>query len=329
VRRAGAPGVPLTPARAAPGVAGRSGPTRPAWTRTSRLAAAAALAFAAGTLAGGAAGAGDAERGEAVFRATGGCTCHTDYDEEGDDAPWLAGGRPLSTPFGTYYSTNITPDPGTGIGSFDERDFLLAMQQGLAPDGSHYFPVFPYTSFTRMPDEDLRDLFAYLQTVPPVERETPPPDVPPPFGWRFGNSFWKWLHFEPARFEPDPERSEAWNRGAYLVRGPGHCGECHTPRTLTQGLDDALWLAGSADGPEGELAPNITPDEETGIGGWSAADIDWYLWTGLKPDGDDTQGLMAELIEHGFSHLPQSDRRAIATYLLSLEPIHNEVRIEE
>jgi mono/diheme cytochrome c family protein len=272
--------------------------------------------------------AGDALRGRSVFETAGGCTCHTDYDREGESAAWLAGGRALSTPFGTYYSTNITPDPTTGIGRFSEVDFLRAMQQGVAPDGSNYFPVFPYTSFTHMSDADLRDLFAYLARIPPIARANRAPDVAAPFRWRFAVTPWKWLNFEAGRFVPDAAQSAAWNRGAYLLNGPAHCAECHTPRTLSGGTDRTLWLAGSNEGAEGKPAPNLTPDGETGIGDWSIADLDWYLETGFKPDGDDTQGLMAELIEHGFSHLPKSDRRAIATYLHSLAPIRHEVRIE-
>ncbi len=280
----------------------------------------------AGAGGGSAAAGGDAQRGLGVFESAGGCSCHTNYPGEGEDAPRLAGGRALETPFGTYYSSNITPDAETGIGRMSEAEFLRAMQDGLAPDGRNYFPVFPYTSFTQMTDADLRDLFAYLATTTPVVRANREPDVRVPFGWRFAITPWKWLNFEPGRFVPDPAQSEAWNRGAYLVNGPAHCGECHTPRTLSGGVDRTLWLAGSSDGPEGELAPNITPDEETGIGTWSIADVDWYLETGFKPDGDDTQGLMAELIEHGFARIPKSDRLAIAEYLRSLAPIHNVVK---
>ncbi len=269
---------------------------------------------------------GDAAKGRRGLAATGGCTCHTNFPGEGDAAPSLAGGRPLETPFGVFYSTNITPDPETGIGAWTEQDFIRAMRQGLAPDGSHYFPVFPYTSFTGMSARDLRDLFAHLATLPAVRRENRPPDAPLPFRWRAPLAGWKWLNFVEGRFAPDPERDETWNRGAYLVTSLAHCGECHTPRTLSGGLDRSLWLAGSEEGPEGELAPNITPDPGSVIGDWASADLVWYLETGLKPDGDDTQGLMSEVIEHGYSELPRADLEAIAAYLLALDPIENDVR---
>ena len=269
-----------------------------------------------------------AQRGQRVFESAGGCSCHTNYPEEGADAPWLAGGRALSTPFGVYYSSNITPDPTTGLGGFSQDDFLRAMQEGLSPEGHNYFPIFPYTAFTKMSDSDLRDLFAFLKTVPPIERSNQAPEAPAPFSWRWTITAWKWLNFKPGRQVPDPTQSAAWNRGAYLVNGPGHCGECHTPRTLTGGLDRGLWLAGSAEGPEGELAPNITPDDATGIGDWSITDLVWYLETGFKPDGDDTQGLMSELIEHGFSDLSRADREAIAQYLKSVPAIHNRVQAD-
>ena len=265
-------------------------------------------------------------RGRQVFRATGGCTCHTNYPEEGKDAPFLAGGRGLKTPFGVFYSTNITPDPETGIGDWSEADFIRAMREGLSPAGQHYFPVFPYTSFSGLTDQDLIDLRGYLASLPAIPRENRPPDAPFPFSWRATLAGWKWLNFEPLEFSDAPGRGEAWLRGRYLVNAAAHCGECHTPRTLTGGLDRSRWLAGSREGPEGELAPNITPDQKTGIGGWSVADLVWYLEMGIKPDGDDTQGLMAEVIEHGYSHLPKNDLEAIAVYLRSLTPIEHELR---
>lgn len=266
------------------------------------------------------------ERGRRIFAATGGCTCHTNYPVEADAAPELAGGRALETPFGVYYSSNITPDAETGIGGWSEADFIRAMREGLSPTGAHYFPVFPYTSFTGLRDQDLIDLKAYLDSRPAIARANRPPGAPIPFRWRWTIAGWKWLNFEPRRIEPEPAQSDEWNRGRYLVLAAAHCGECHTPRTLTGALDRSLWLAGSQDGPEGELAPNITPDDGTGIGEWSKIDLVWYLETGFKPDGDDTQGLMAEVIEHGYSKLPREDLEAIAAYLASVPAVENKVK---
>ncbi len=267
-----------------------------------------------------------AVRGEQVFRAAGGCGCHTDY--EGGGAR-LAGGRPIETPFGTLYGTNITPDPATGLGRWSEWEFVRAMTRGLGRDGSHLFPVFPYTSFTRMAGRDLRDLWAYLATVPPVKRPNRPHEMWPPFGWRFTVGFWKTLFFQEGPWRPDPARDAQWNRGAYLVQAVAHCAECHTPRNLAGALDTALYLAGSVDGPEGQLAPNLTPDSGTGLGEWSAVDIVWYLQTGSDADGDQAEGLMSEMIEHGFSEVPEADLRAIAAYLRALPPIENKLEPKE
>lgn len=291
-----------------------------------------ALAESPGDGAGGAVDASPPEipdavvRGERVFFQTGGCSCHTNYPGEGDEAPLLAGGRAMETPFGVFYSTNITSDSETGIGNWTPADFVRAMQDGVSPEGEHYFPTFPYPSFTGLSDQDLLDLEAYLRSLPAVQRENRPPDAPFPFSWRATVAGWKLLNFEPGRLEPVAGESEAWNLGRYLVNAAAHCGECHTPRTLTGGLDRSLWMAGSKDGPEGELAPNITPDEATGIGRWSTRDLVWYLQMGMKPDGDDTQGLMSEVIEHGYANLPASDLEAIAIYLKSLSPIENRVK---
>jgi mono/diheme cytochrome c family protein len=271
---------------------------------------------------------GDAERGRLVFDESGGCSCHTNYPDEGRDAPVLAGGRALTTPFGIYYSTNITPDAETGIGRMSNAEFIQAMQEGLSPDGQNYFPIFPYTSFTGISDKDLLDLRAYLSTLPAVHRNNKPPDAMPPFSWRWGVSLWKWLNFKPGRWQPNPSQPKDWNRGDYLVNAPSHCGECHSPRTWSGGLDRSMWLAGSADGPDGELAPNITPDSKNGIGSWHLADIVWFLETGFKPDGDDAQGLMSEVIEHGYAHLPSDDLDAIAVYLKSVQPIDHRVRAQ-
>ena len=265
-------------------------------------------------------------RGEYILRAAGGCSCHTDLKNKG---AFLAGGRPIKTPFGQVYATNITPDPKTGIGNWSDEDFIKAMTEGVGPKGLHYFPVFPYTSFTQMTKQDLLDLKAYLFSVPSVEKENTPPDLIPPFGWRFGLRVWKWLYFSPGPFQPNATQSPQWNRGAYLVTALSHCGECHTPRNLMGGLKSKMSYAGSVDGPEGELAPNITPDEATGIGQWSIPDMVWFLQTGLKPDGDDTQGLMRELIKKGYQYLSEGDLQAIAVHLRSLKRIHNKVIARE
>ncbi len=268
----------------------------------------------------------DLENGQRIFSATGGCTCHTNYPGEGEDAPNLAGGRALETPFGVFFSTNITADRETGIGGWADADFIRAMREGLSPTGEHYFPVFPYPAFSGLEDKDLIDLRAYLASLPSVRRENKPPGAPFPFSIRATVLGWKLVNFNPKQLTPNAEKSAAWNRGRYLASAAAHCGECHTPRTLTGGLDDALALAGSKDGPEGQLAPNITPHEATGIGSWSRADLVWYLETGFKPDGDDTQGLMSEVIEHGYANLPTKDLEAIAEYIQSLDGIENRVR---
>ena len=261
------------------------------------------------------------KRGEYIFRAAGGCTCHT----EAEDGGLLAGGRAIETPFGTFYGTNITPDEETGIGAWGEPDFMRAMREGLSPRGTHYFPVFPYTSFTRMRRQDLVDLKAYLWTVTPVRKENRAHDVKPPLSWRPLLWGWKFLNFTPGEFREDPTRPAEWNRGAYLAQALGHCKECHTPRTFLGGFQEKMAYAGTQDGPEGEPVPNITPDTETGIGTWVVEDIVFFLKTGFKPSGDDAQGLMAEMIDNGFKHLTDADLRAIAIFLRSLTPIRNAI----
>ena len=267
-------------------------------------------------------GAAAVERGAYVFRAASCYSCHTDIKNGGTA---LAGGRALKTPFGVIYSPNITPDVETGIGGWSLDDFTRALREGVAPDGSHYFPAFPYTAFTGISDADARDLKAYLDSVPAVRQANKPHELGAPFGWRFLLAPWKWLFFDSGRFEPDPARSETWNRGAYLATAMAHCAECHTPRNALGGLETDMWMAGTADGPEGELAPNITPHGGTGIGRWSQADIAELLKSGFKPDFDNIQGVMAEAVDHGFTYLTDDDRAAIAEYILSLPPIENKV----
>lgn len=261
-------------------------------------------------------------RGEYLFRAANCQSCHTDAKNKG---ALLAGGRALKTPFGTFYAPNITPDEATGIGAWSEADFIAALREGRAPDGSHYFPVFPYTSFSGMRDEDMRALKAYIFSLPAVERANRPHEIDFPFGWRFLQGFWKWLNFTPGPFEPDPEREAAWNRGAYLVEALGHCKECHTPRGALGGLDLDRAYAGTEDGPDGAAVPNITPDEETGIGKWRDNDLKFLLRTSLTPSGDAVGSVMAEMVENSTRHLSDEDLAAIVAYLRSLEPIRNQI----
>ena len=266
------------------------------------------------------------ERGRYIVQAAGGCTCHSNPGLEDFS---LSGGRPIATPFGTIYGTNLTPDPDTGIGGWSDDDFMKAMREGIGPDGKVYYPVFPYTSFTKMADEDVYDMKAYLDTLEPVNNENKEPDFSFPYNLRSSVRVWRGLHFDAARYQPDAEQTDEWNRGAYLSEAVAHCGECHTPRTFMGASDDDMYYAGSLEGPEGELAPNITPDEKTGVGSWSVPDMTWFLQTSFKPDGDDAQGLMGELVTHGYQYLTDADLRAIAVYLASLESIENEVKTPE
>ena len=262
-----------------------------------------------------------AERGAVLFAAAGCANCHT---AEGEEAVPLAGGRALETPFGTFYGPNITPDPEHGIGAWSDADFLRAMSQGVAPDGSDLYPVFPYTSFTRMTPEDMMDLKAHLFAQDPAATPSRPHEVAFPFSIRQTLTFWKLLNFVDG---PEPAvdgRDDAWHRGRYLVRALAHCGECHTPRDGMGAPVAALTLAGTEDGPGGDAVPNITPDPETGIGGWTAGDLTYLLLTGMTPTGDFVGGEMSEVIA-GTSKLADTDRAAIAAYLMNLDPVVHQV----
>ena len=263
------------------------------------------------------------EKGKYIFHASGGCSCHTDTKNDG---AFLAGGRPINTPFGTFFGTNITPDPATGIGKWTDEDFVRAMTKGLSPEGDHYFPIFPYTSFHNITKEDLIALKAYLFSIPAVNQKNIPHDLILPFGRQALLMIWKNVVWSPQPFISTPEQTERWNRGAYIAQALAHCGECHTPRNLLGGLKNYLHFSGSKEGPEGELAPNITPHKITGIGDWTKLDISYFLETGMKPDGDYTQGLMAEVIEHGYYYLKVEDLDAVAEYLISLLPINNNLK---
>lgn len=288
-----------------------------------RLATAAVLAFIGWAVAVPAFAQSDdaVTRGAYLVRAGGCIACHTVPD---GGAP-LAGGRALATPFGTYYSPNITPDKETGIGAWSDADFVRALRDGVSPDGAHYFPVFPFTSYTRMREDDMLAIKAWLFSQPAVRQPPRAHDVGAPFGWRWTMWFWKLLFFEPGELQPQPDRSDVWNRGAYLVEALTHCGECHTPRNMFGATDRSLYLAGTTEGPDDELVPNITPHPETGIGDWSRADIVFLLRDSLKPNFDDVQGSMAEAIEDGLRHLNDADLQAIAEFIAGVPAIDNRI----
>lgn len=256
-------------------------------------------------------------RGEYLVHAGGCITCHTD---DADDAVPLTGGRALEAPFGTFYSPNITPDIETGIGGWSDEDFVNAFWNGVSPEGDHYFPAFPFTSYTGIRREDLLAMKAYLFSLEPVRTANREHDLPLMMSSRFAAGVWKERYFAPGRFTPDPDKGESWNRGAYLVRHLGHCGECHTPRGRFGVLQRDQALTGNPEGPGGKTVPDITADLETGIGDWSIGDVEYFLEIGMLPDGDFTGGSMAYVIEDSTSQLTSADRRAIATYLKSLAP---------
>ena len=255
------------------------------------------------------------ERGRYLTYAGGCISCHT---EDVEDAIPLAGGRAMETPFGTFYSPNITPDMKSGIGGWSDDDFLNAFWEGVSPDGKHYFPAFPYTSYTGASRDDLLAIKAYLFSLEPVPKETADHDLAWYMSSRIAAGAWKAVNFEPARFEPDPSQDEQWNRGAYLVRHLGHCGECHTPRSAIGVSQADAEMAGSTFGEE--KIPNITTHRIDGIGRWSASDIEYFLDIGMLPDGDFTGSSMVDVIEDNTSKLTRDDRLAIASYLKSLPP---------
>ncbi len=265
------------------------------------------------------------KKGEYIFKASGGCSCHTDFKNNGI---FLAGGRSIETPFGTFFGSNITPDIETGIGSWSDEDFIRAMTKGISPEGKIYFPVFPYSSFQIMNRSDLIALKEYIFSVYPVNQKNTPHKLILPIGRKIPMIFWKKFVWESKKFENNTKKNKSWNRGAYLVDGIAHCGECHTPRNILGGLNYKMNLAGSIKSLEGELAPNITPDYKNGIGSWSKIDITYFLQTGIKPNGDITEGLMGEIIELGYQYYNEEDLNAIADYLKNLPQIENNLKIK-
>jgi mono/diheme cytochrome c family protein len=256
------------------------------------------------------------ENGKTLFYAGGCASCHATPNQE--DKTRLGGGLGLKSPFGTFYAPNISPDRNDGIGGWSEANFVTAMWKGTSPAGEHYYPAFPYTSYQRIRMEDLRDLFAYLKTLPPVQGKVRDHDLPIHFKFRRMLGGWKFLFLDGQQFKPDPSKSAQWNRGAYLVNGPGHCAECHSPRNLLGAIIKSQRFAGGPD-PEGGdgWVPNIT---QAGIGDYSERDIERILETGDMPSGDSVGGAMTAVVGNT-SKLSPEDRAAIALYVKSLPPV--------
>ncbi len=257
----------------------------------------------------------DPANGLVVFNAAGCASCHAVPGQP--DRTRLGGGLAIPSPFGTFHVPNISPDPLDGIGRWSEADFVSAVTKGTSPARTHYFPAFPYTSYQHARVGDVRDLFAWLKTLPPVAGKVRDHEVAFPFNIRRNLGIWKLLFMDGKPFTPEPARSAQWNRGAYLVNALGHCAECHSPRNVLGGIVAAQRLAGGPN-PEGEgWVPNIT---QKGLGDWSEKDIAYFLESGQMPDGDLAGGSMARVIRNT-SQLSAEDRAAIAAYLKSLPPV--------
>nr|WP_175231620.1 cytochrome c [Paraburkholderia humisilvae] len=258
--------------------------------------------------------AGLVKRGEYLARAGNCMTCHTS-----DKTRPFAGGVAMGTPFGTIYTPNITPDPDTGIGQWSDAEFLRAMHEGIGKTGERLYPAFPYPSYTKVTERDVFAIRAYLNTIVPVHNTPPANELRFPFNQRWLMLFWNLFNFDEGRFVPDPKQSAEWNRGAYLVDGLAHCGECHTPRNFIQGLASRARFSGAVQA--GWHAFNITPDKVSGIGNWNTADVVAYLSNGVAPGRAYAAGPMAKIIEDSTQYLSGEDLRSIAVYLRALPPV--------
>jgi len=266
---------------------------------------------------------GDAARGKLIFDAGDCASCHASPGQP--NRLHLGGGLALASPFGTFFPPNISPDPRDGIGRWRTIDLANALMSGVSPDGRHYYPALPYTSYAHMRVEDVRDLMAYLRTLPPVQGRTPPHDLSFPFTVRRLIGFWKLLYFDRAPIDADPARDPAWNRGHYLVDAVAHCAECHSPRNLANAIKESGRFAGGYDQDEAGYVPNITP---AGIGGWSRDDLVRLLTNGQSPEMRQMGSSMADVVINT-AELPMSDREAIAIYIKSLPARHSPDAVKE
>ena len=264
----------------------------------------------------------DLANGERIFNASGCTSCHTTPGQ--DDRLQLGGGLAFNTPFGTLYAPNISTDRNHGIGAWTLGDFARAMREGVSPQGRHYYPAFPYTAYQLMTPSDIADLYGYMKTLPASTQVSQSHDMQFPFNMTRGLGLWKLAYLDGRAFKADPTRDAQWNRGAYLSNGPGHCAECHSPRTVAGAIIPAQRYAGGPD-PEGRgFVPNIT-QAENGLKKWSAGDIAELLKTGFTPDYDSVGGTMAAVVKNT-ARLPQEDIAAMAAYLKSLPAIETPPR---
>ncbi|HEY1981212.1 MAG TPA: cytochrome c [Xanthobacteraceae bacterium] len=266
--------------------------------------------------------------GKTMFAAGGCASCHAVPNKDPDkvDRTRLGGGLALKSPFGTFYPPNISPDPKDGIGSWSEANFVTALWKGTSERDTNLYPAFPYTSYQHMRLNDVRDLFAYLKTLPPVPGRPRRHDLTFPFNDRRLIGGWKLLFLHGGPFVSNPEKSAQWNRGAYLVNGPGHCAECHSPRNVLGGIIESERFAGAPAVDGDGWVPNITPvGLQQGDNVWSEKDIAGFLDNGMTPSGDFAGGAMAEVIANT-SLLGPDDRAAIANYVASLPPVQGPPR---
>jgi mono/diheme cytochrome c family protein len=260
------------------------------------------------------------QRGQYLFSLAGGCACHSDPK----GTPHV-GAREFPIPMAKIYSTNLTADKDTGLGSWSDQQIQDAMVKGIRPNGERLIPAMPYEAYSGMAQEDLKALIAYLRTLKPVRKENLRPQARVRFFRPVVTPLWLKLF---GRFYDPPSRApkSGVERGRYLAEHVALCGDCHTPRNFIGVSQRSLYMAGAKKGPFGEEIPNITPDKETGIGDWSRNDIAEILVTGTKPDLDNVQGLMEEVVEAGYKRMKREDALAIADYLKSIPPIKNKIK---
>jgi len=265
-------------------------------------------------------GEGDVRKGETLFWAGGCASCHAAPDSEADALYELSGGLALETPYGVFHVPNISSDPDAGLGNWSLADFGHAMVEGVGPDGQHLYPSFPYASYARMTRSDINDLWAFLKTLPASDRPSQDHDLMFPYSIRMGIGVWKAFYLDPDPVIVMDDSDPVLVRGRYLAEGPGHCGECHTPRNWLGGMKRDMWFAG-APNPEGEgVIPNITPGGA--IADWPLSDIVYYFESGFTPEFDVVGGSMAK-VQRNLARLDAGDREAIAAYLKTLPAREN------